>query len=63
VDQRIALWVTGNAQIAAAVQKFADYLAAETLAAQLNEGAAPAEAATSECRVAGERVVLALVGL
>jgi isoleucyl-tRNA synthetase len=63
VDQRIALWVTGSTQVTGAVREFADYLAAEALAAQLNEGAAPPEAATSECRIAGERVALALVGL
>ncbi len=60
VDQRIALWVAADGQVGAAVRRFGDYLAAETLAAEVADATPPAHAIAGTCRVAGEPVRLGL---
>jgi isoleucyl-tRNA synthetase len=61
VDQRISLWIeTADAQIEEAWRAHESYLAGETLADRVLSGPAPPDAARSERRLAGRRVVLAL---
>ena len=61
VDQRINLWIeTADEQIEAAWRAHESYLAGETLADRVLSGPAPPDAASSERRLAGRRVVLAL---
>jgi isoleucyl-tRNA synthetase len=62
VDQRIKLWVRdGPPLLEEALQINGDHLAGEVLATAVNEGAEPLESVRSDCRIAGERVTLALV--
>ena len=63
VEQRIRLWVEGEADggLKQALEAFGGYIAGEALAQELNVGAAPEGAARAECRLGGQRVAVALV--
>jgi len=61
VDQRIKLWVrAGSPLLDQALRINKDHVAGEVLAVAVNEGEEPPQSAKGECRIAGERVILAL---
>jgi len=61
VDQRIALWIEADGAVDSARRAYESYVAAETLATSVNQGAIPQSAARTDARVAGQRVRFALV--
>lgn len=62
VQDHIRLWIDaqGSTEVEKALAQYRDYIAAETLAAELAAGPVPGEVTVSQVRLAGQRVGLAL---
>jgi isoleucyl-tRNA synthetase len=62
LDETIDLWLTGASQLLAPLEPYFPELTKDTLAASLNEGEAPAGAATTQQDVSGGSLTITLRG-